>query len=639
MLPPVNGANNSTADMDTITLSSTQQRVETSLLIQRAWEAVKSDFKEGLRLARIAHAQAIVEQDKMNLADSLTVMSWANYRLANFDTALENGLEALSIYGRNEQSSLFTQLLGVLGILYFRFSDYSESLRYFHRQETLGNLRQDLHSRADALIGQAVVYSETGDRERALNHQKDALDLLISLGDRFQIVKSYNNICHLLWELGRHSEAADVGYKGIALCENDDSLTFVKAWLLATVSLTCHALGRFAEADSMYQESLQIAQEIEERFLLANLARIKGRFHLAHGEYTEAAACFHDSIEQSKELGAPKHTLELHELLIQLFREQDDTESAMHHYEQVMTLREKMLNESVLAKMRRLEITQRTEVSRKKAELAEAHSAELEHRVAERTAQLEDALKKAEMLGEKLSAALEQESLINEQRSNLIKTVSHAFRTPMTVIRTSSDILKRYNDRLSSEKRDDYFDRITNAINDLSNMLQDATIADSNSVNRVQPNPTLHEFAQLCISLEKTMHEGLANSSNLTFVFDRTSREAVCCDEGLLKQMLFNLLGNAIKFGSDKVVEARLSLERSILHIEIVDQGVGIPPEEIGNLFELFARASNVETEAGLGLGLYVARQIVKAMRGKISAESPGLNLGSTFTVRLPVKP
>jgi signal transduction histidine kinase len=109
-------------------------------------------------------------------------------------------------------------------------------------------------------------------------------------------------------------------------------------------------------------------------------------------------------------------------------------------------------------------------------------------------------------------------------------------------------------------------------------------------------------------------------------------------DPDLLEQVLRNLYENAIKYAPDGG-EVRTTAERlpDGIAIRVTDQGIGIAPEHVRTVFDRFRRVGGDSTVRGMGLGLYLSRGLVEAQGGTISADSPGLGQGATFTVILPV--
>jgi signal transduction histidine kinase len=105
-----------------------------------------------------------------------------------------------------------------------------------------------------------------------------------------------------------------------------------------------------------------------------------------------------------------------------------------------------------------------------------------------------------------------------------------------------------------------------------------------------------------------------------------------------LEQVVTNLVGNAIKYGAGQPIEVRVDINGDSARLLVRDHGIGIAPDHIGRLFERFARAVSSRSYGGLGLGLYIARQIVEGHNGVITVES-SLGEGALFTVEIPCNP
>lgn len=110
------------------------------------------------------------------------------------------------------------------------------------------------------------------------------------------------------------------------------------------------------------------------------------------------------------------------------------------------------------------------------------------------------------------------------------------------------------------------------------------------------------------------------------------------CDPMAVEQILENLLSNAIRFGPGRPVEVAFASDGEFARLSVRDEGVGIPDCDQGLIFERFHRSRRGKPNGGFGVGLWVTRQLVRAMRGEISVSSRR-GAGSAFTVRLPLRP
>ena len=106
-------------------------------------------------------------------------------------------------------------------------------------------------------------------------------------------------------------------------------------------------------------------------------------------------------------------------------------------------------------------------------------------------------------------------------------------------------------------------------------------------------------------------------------------------DRSRLDQVATNLLSNAIKFGEGKPIEIRIEPDTDRVQLIVRDHGIGIPPEDQARIFDRFERAVSKQSYGGIGLGLWIARQIVEAHGGRIEVASEA-GQGSTFRVELP---
>lgn len=230
---------------------------------------------------------------------------------------------------------------------------------------------------------------------------------------------------------------------------------------------------------------------------------------------------------------------------------------------------------------------------------------------------------------------LQKERELSDLKSRFVSMTSHEFRTPLTTIQSSAELLERYRDRFSPEKQLTHLHRIQIAVDRMTQMLNDILILGKAEAGKLEFNPAPVDLVQFCRTLVEDLQLAVKNQNALVF-----SCQCQCIpsnvDEKLLRQILTNLLSNAIKYSpSGSTIEFSLTGLNNQAIFKIQDQGIGIPPEDQAHLFESFHRAKNVGTIEGTGLGLAIVKQCVDLHRGEIIVESE-VGQGTTFTVILP---
>ena len=246
---------------------------------------------------------------------------------------------------------------------------------------------------------------------------------------------------------------------------------------------------------------------------------------------------------------------------------------------------------------------------------------DLEQKVAERTAQLND--------------ALVEEKELNKLKSNFISMVTHEIRTPLALILGSSEILSRYLDRLAPEKRAEHLQTIDSAVQRMSGLLEDVLLFSKAEAGRMGFSPVQMDLNPFCA----TLVDELLSATNRRCPIGLACgiNEAARADEKLLRHILSNLLTNAVKYsppGTPVIFSVARDGGDAIFIVQ--DRGAGIPEEDRKRLFTPFYRGKNVATIQGTGLGLVIVKHCVERHGGKIEIASAE-NLGTTVSVRLPL--
>jgi len=259
---------------------------------------------------------------------------------------------------------------------------------------------------------------------------------------------------------------------------------------------------------------------------------------------------------------------------------------------------------------------------------------ELEEKVEERTRVLQQALQELELSKEQLSKALESEKSLNDMKSRFVTMASHEFRTPLSTILSSVSLISRYNTEDEDEKRQKHVQRIKSAVTNLTLILNDFLSAE-----RVDEGKILVRSETVCVP--EMTNEVLTEINGLlktgqSVSYSHDGADTIATDKQMIRNILLNLVSNAIKFSPEsRKIAVHTAVAGEQLHIEVQDEGLGIPPEEQKHLFERFFRARNVTNIQGTGLGLSIVLKYLEMLGGTIRFESE-LHKGTTFFIRIP---
>lgn len=245
------------------------------------------------------------------------------------------------------------------------------------------------------------------------------------------------------------------------------------------------------------------------------------------------------------------------------------------------------------------------------------------------------AIQQAELY-QQVQKALTQEKELNELKSRFVSMASHEFRTPLSTILSSADLLEYYVQQMSIDKTLEHIQRIQASCLNMTELLNDILVIGRAESGKLDFKPSPLDIVGFCGDLVKEMQLTVESKYKLTFV-SQDQYIAACMDEKLLRHILTNLLSNAIKYSPNGGnVQLRLLCQGGAAIFQIEDEGIGIPKQDQPHLFESFHRAKNVGTIPGTGLGLAIVKRFVDLQGGQIAIAS-AIGVGTTVTVTLPL--
>lgn len=278
---------------------------------------------------------------------------------------------------------------------------------------------------------------------------------------------------------------------------------------------------------------------------------------------------------------------------------------------------------------------QQAELERVSQEIRKLN-AELENKVEERTMILREALQKLEQSQVELNDALRKEKQLSEIKSRFVSMASHEFRTPLSAVLSSASLLSKYTTESDQDKRNRHISKIKNSVHHLNDILEDFLSLGKLDEGKVNSTFTVFNLKELLEEVADEMKLLLKPEQKLKLGFH--ADEFIQSDTKLLKNIIINLVTNAIKFSNEDGI-IRIDCEKlpGITKISVEDNGIGIGSEDQEHLFSSFFRAANALNIQGTGLGLHIVKRYADLIGAKVELKSE-LNKGTTVSLFIPLK-
>jgi two-component system sensor kinase FixL len=260
------------------------------------------------------------------------------------------------------------------------------------------------------------------------------------------------------------------------------------------------------------------------------------------------------------------------------------------------------------------------------------YAVHLEELVEERTQSLRETVLALQYAKEEVSLSLEKEKELGQLKSRFVSMASHEFRTPLSAIQLSASLIDKYAQQFEREHITKHVGKIKNAVGNLTTILNDFLSLEKLEAGKVEP--TFSSFDLVKLSEEITEEMQLVAKQNQHIIYQHTGKESmVSLDQNLLKNCIFNIIANAIKYsGENTFIEFNTEINTSGITVVIKDNGIGIPEKDQKHLFEPFFRAHNTGNIPGTGLGLNIVARYTLLMHGSVEFKSI-VNEGTSFTI------
>jgi signal transduction histidine kinase len=564
-------------------------------LVQEAYELAQTNLENG-------------QPYRQGMADSLTMLADYLRSTGQYGSAITHAAKALAIYEEIDSVAGRPSAYYVLGVAYGMLGDYTAALNahtnQFQTAQASGNQVQE----AIALQNIGVTHSRLGQYEEALTYYERALKRYQASGEKGGEAAVYNNCSVEYRLLGQLETSLAYAHKSLALFTEAEHING-QTRASGNVGLLYLDLGHEEEAATYLAQSYHLAQTTGSKFGQINALLYRGKLHRQQAQIEPALASIRQALELAEETGIKAKQYECHEELANVYEAGGDLQQALAHYRHFHRLKEETVNEESLARLRNLEVLHRTQQAQAEAE-QQKRLREQDRLTFERLSHLKD---------------------------ELMSTASHDLKNPLSVISNSLFLLQVHG-RLDDERGQGYLQvmgRSVQQMNALISNLLDLALFESERDLAV-------EFVGLADFFQVVMEDyrPVAQGKNIALLLRPFPPDwAACCNGKQLRQVVDNLISNAIKYtNSGGQVEIQVERQENKFLIKVADTGMGIPKSDLDHVFDRFYRVNHKQHQAveGTGLGLAITKTIVEQHGGNIWVESQ-LGQGSVFTFTLPL--
>jgi len=621
-----------------------------------------------------SEAQKIARQLKI---DTLEARAFAYIGLSKLETddypESENNLQrALEIYekfGLQDKIALIHYNLGLVD--YYR-GNYEEAIRNYQKALKVFKVINDRQQEANTYQNIGLIHHALENDTPALDYYKRALEINEALEKKTNIAGITQNI-GLLYIKSEHFDAAiDYIRKSMKIYEelNEDESIGIS---LSNIGLIYQKQQKYQQALRNYRKSLEVFTRIDYPYGKIYALHNVGTSYADLKNHERALDYYKKSLELSRDKGHVPGVIINYEAISNLYSDIGDYQNSLEYYrlydelEDSINLVEARNQIAEMEAFYKIELMD-NELSRKNQELLQQkrakkifltgslilillmvflvigytqknqakkelgeHKLKLEKLVQQRTRQLDNEISERKIAEES-----------DKLKSAFLANMSHELRTPMNAIIAFTNFIKDRS--LSAEKREEYVNYITAAGESLLHLIDDIIdIAKIESkeltIHSSKCNITqlLNELHNIFTELKKKKNKNYIHL--ILYPYCLRNNIIINTDPYRLKQILSNLLENALKYTNKGSVEFGYVQKEKQLEFYVKDTGIGVPKEKFEFIFERFSQIDqSVEKQfGGTGLGLAITRNLVHLLGGKIWIESI-VSMGSTFYFTLPFK-
>lgn len=597
-----------------------------------------------------------------------TIQYLVNNASSNTDTALIIVNESIRIAEFYNDSVHLAELLRLKGLVLFYKVDYKTALDYFTRSRELCNRINYKAGEASALNNISLIYRRQGFVEKALNLDKEVLQMRIEVGDSARIAGSLNNIAVSYGDKKNYDTALNYYMQAVDMSLKIDDIKDLDLYY-NNIGNVYMKLGQHEKALPYFEKSLNIAQQFGNKQIYQNALMYIGKYHMVNKNYKKALPLLHKALEIAYEIGIVYEIEDAAKNLNNCYAGLNDYVNAYKYHRLFKTMADSANSIEVAQKIAETEALAEFEKEKKTQKLIQdkkyAEARLIIHREKQRRnvayiivfmvlmwlyflyrnymrkTRLNKTLiiQHNEILAQKEEIESQRDKIeaLNITKDKFFAIIAHDLKNPIGAICQMADLLETNFQSIEKNKQIEYIKHINysagRTFSLLENLLQWAMV----QTGSIDINRERFSITKLIIENIELLN-GNATQKQIDISFEYCDDCFIHADVEMVNTVIRNLLTNAIKF-TPKLGSVKLAVADGDTSwvISVKDDGIGISEADQEYLFAAGINKKSIgDSKAkGTGLGLILCKEFIELNKGKIWVESE-LNKGASFYFSLP---
>jgi signal transduction histidine kinase len=564
-----------------------------------------SDYRRVLELAQQMYDLAQIQDDTAGVIRSLNHLAWGYNRLGQYNRSVSPAKEAYRLANEHQLPIETGYALCNLTACYHQTGQMDDAIDAIKEQLRIAEAHQDEELNVMGLNDLGALYLRQGDDKYAERLFNQCIERIH--GTDFPLTYPLYNLATVSMIREDYMRAADCIGKAVSDAQQHTDVN-MQVSTLELMAEICIQRDQLEDANSTILAALNLIEEHDLSPIYS--LHIQAQIHQLQGDYAIAETILQRAAQVAQENDDYQGAMLIYGALAENYEIREDFEQAYRY-----------LRRQVEAQAHRAEenATNRTQILKTifEVEALEYQLEEQKRSVADRVAR------------ERIQFELVKQEEFNAIKQRVLSRLSHEFRTPLAVLRTSIDLIMRYGHRMDDEKRQYHRAKVGEHFQAIEYLLDD-TLAVLRSIGHERQLE-----AQTVLLGEVFQHiiNELDRDERVNFKLDSPGI-VVSSHEPTLGQIVRHMLANALKF-SEGAVQFDVSIDAEAVRLTVTDHGIGIPDDEQKRVFEPLVRGSNAEHVPGNGLGLTIIKNYAELLGGIVHLNST-LGSGTTLTVTLP---